>query len=159
MTRHLPLSKVTPCAVAHVAKHTRKADRDEVKAASGREPLDVLREGVDLSTESYVLRTPEKEPAAILGVVPASIGGWGEVGAIWMLGTDAIQKHRFHFHRACLPFIDSVNRRWGVLANLVDARNLLHIRWLRSLGFTFSAPVIAGVEQRPFIPFTRTLNV
>jgi hypothetical protein len=157
MAHKLRFFKPTPEIVSFVAKHMRKADRAEVKAMSGRPPLDILLEGIDLSHECYALATPIKSiPCAILGIIPVQRGAV-EVGAPWMLGTDDLIKHVMHFHRGALESLNKLNERWGVLTNLVDRRNIAHIRWLHHLGFKFGNPVIAGIEQRPFLSFSRTV--
>lgn len=157
----MKLYRPTPEIVAFVAKNLRTADKREVRAMTGRPPLDVLLEGVDRSHESYVIVTPEKSiPAAIFGVVPLlrteneidRAGG----GCLWMLGTDDVVKHAMHFHRKMWGSLEMLNRKWGTLSNVVDARNKAHINWLRHAGFKFGRPVIAGIEQRPFVPFQRT---
>lgn len=149
----------TPSSVRYVAEKLRAADRQEVAAMSGRDPLSVIMEGVEQSDDCFALHEPKTGlPCAIAGVLATNIGHL-DVGAIWLLGTDGIAKNYVHFQRGFMPHLDDLNRKWGILANLVDVRNLAHIRWLRHAGFTFGRAVRAGVEQRPFFPFSRVANV
>ncbi len=73
------------------------------------------------------------------------------VGAPWLLGTDAVEKHGPAFLRRSRNFRDQLLTRYSVLRNFVDDRNTVSIRWLRWLGFTLLDPVeIRGYQFRLF---------
>lgn len=143
-------------ALRFIANHMREADKREVKAASGMKPLAAIQHGIQLSHDLWCLYDPKGWPSAVLGVVPLQRGAL-DVGAPWLLGTDSLILHKRWFHREAREVCDKLVLKWGVLTNLVDARNTAHINWLRHLGFRFGAPVISGVEQRPFLPFSKTI--
>jgi hypothetical protein len=93
------------------------------------------------------------------------MGMWGvvaqraDVGAIWMLCTDDLVRDRLNsmrFLREAKTHLDRVQRRYKVLFNFADARNVVHIKWLRWMGFTFIAshPKF-GTEGRLFYEFAR----
>lgn len=134
---------VTPDDIRYLAANLREADRMEVAAASGRDPQWVLTEGVIKSAVSLVYRA--RRPVFIVGVV--------EPGIIWLLGSDAIHHHKRALHRLAGHVLTKWHERWPTLGNIVDARNTIHIRWLKSMGFQFGEPVIAGVARLPFLPF------
>lgn len=151
MSRSAVEIRVVPASAAHVrtiARRMRQADRDEVFAASGRSPVSAL---------TFSLRKSSHAWTAIIDGVPEVMFGVGDlnvlagVGAPWLLGTDAVERHYVAFLRRSVGFRDQLLRRYAVLKNYVDVRNRASIRWLRWLGFTLSDPVeFRGHEFRLF---------
>lgn len=142
-------SPVTSSHIFYIARHMREADRAEVAAASGLPPEKVLAEGVRRSADSMVYTGPTGAPVFIVGVV--------EPGIIWLLATDGILKHKRALHKLAPLVLKQWHLRWPRMGNIVDARNTIHIRWLKAMGFQFGEPIIAGVAQIPFLPFHRTV--
>ena len=93
------------------------------------------------------------------GVVPQS----DRVGRIWMLGTDAMFDDaidRRTFLREAVKYVEELHQRYTVLFNEIDARNKVHMRWLRWMGFTFVRyRPNYGAEGRPFYEFCRVSHV
>lgn len=137
-----------------IAINMREADRLEVQAASGLSPLEVLEQGIERSAVCWCYKY-RGEPLFLVGVVDGLDAG---TGVIWLLGTDGIITHKRFLHKLAKSVLTEWHRRWPTLGNIVDARNVVHVRWLKSMGFTFSAPVIAGVAQTSFLPFHRTYH-
>ncbi|RJT42009.1 DUF2833 domain-containing protein [Mesorhizobium waimense] len=143
--------RIVPARAAHVrsiARRMRQADRDEVSAASGRSPADAL---------IFSLRKSSHAWTALIDGVPEVMFGVGDinvlagVGAPWLLGTDAVDRHYVAFLRRSVGFRDQLLRRYSTLRNFVDVRNRASIRWLRWLGFTLSDPIeYRGHEFRLF---------
>lgn len=74
-----------------------------------------------------------------------------DFGSIWYLGSDECTKHPFTFVREGLKFTQQWLRKYKILINAVDKRNLTHIEWLKSIGMTISNPVmINGFEFLQF---------
>lgn len=115
----------------------RQADRDEVIAATGRDVLPVLFSSYRKSTICMVALIDGK-PEVIFGAGDLSI--LTGLGAPWLLGSDAIERHRVEFLRQSVHWRDQLLRRYSMLRNIVDCRNRVAIRWLRWLGFEFSEP-------------------
>jgi hypothetical protein len=63
------------------------------------------------------------------------------VGAPWLLGTEAVERHYIAFLRNSVGFRDQLLRRYPVMRNFVDDRNKASKRWLAWLGATLSDPV------------------
>ncbi|QND53460.1 DUF2833 domain-containing protein [Phyllobacterium sp. 628] len=133
--------QIVPARASHVrtvARRMRKADRDEVSAASGRLPADAL---------IYSLRKSSVAWTALIDGVPELMFGVGDlnvlagVGAPWLLGTDAVEKNYVAFLRGSVDWRDQLLRRYPVMRNFVDVRNQASIRWLRWLGFKLFDPV------------------
>lgn len=127
------------------------ADRAEVLALSGREPLESLLEGIRYSAEAWT-GLVDGEIVCIWGVVPQTL--IGQVGVPWMLGSDLVRHYSVPFLRRNKPMIARWRQRWPVLRNVVDARHARAIRWLRWLGFEIGPPVPIGRNGEPFHIFT-----
>jgi hypothetical protein len=115
----------------------RQADRDEVTAATGRDVLPVLVASYRKSSICMVALV-DGQPEVIFGAGDLSI--LTGLGAPWMLGSDAVERHRVEFLRRSVHWRGQLLRRYSVLRNVVDCRNKVAIRWLRWLGFSFSEP-------------------
>ncbi len=142
--------------VSYLAERLRDADRAELQA-TGSKPHQALSNGLNWSAEPVTLISPDDAaPLGMAGVVPFPDG----IGAVWMLGTDALVNHQFTFLRNCRSWVEEQNEKYSVLFNRVDERNQVHIKWLRWLGFTFiQRHPLYGVEQRPFLEFVRIAHV
>lgn len=143
--------------VVYMASRLRRADLDEIKAATGRGPLSALEEGYRHGP-AWVGAHGGK-PFMIWGVVPLNLG-YDCHAAPWMLATDGLLSHAREVAKRSR---EEVNKLFGwahVLTNCVDARNTVHIRWLRWCGFSFlKIHERFGHEQRPFYEFIKYRNV
>lgn len=149
--------QTTASDIRFVALQMRDADADEVRAASGRSPRVALDDAVTNSIEPLTF-APEGTPAAIFGVVPhPDLKG---VGAPWLLGTDRFVQHRRHIARFGPAFLRYISRDFHHLMNLADARNRVHLAWVKRLGFEVTQEVENyGHEGRTFIQFERRSHV
>jgi len=117
-----------------LAPRLRAADLREVAAATGQRPLDVLARGVASS-----------DPA--LAAVPDGEGS----GVVWLLGSDELVRRPAFFLRTSRRWLERLHERYRRLWNFVDARNEVHLRWLRWCGFSVIRTVAEhGIEGRPF---------
>lgn len=139
-----------------MADSLRPADRDEVYAATGRKPTEVLVEGIMFSRPALTIFDPALNPVAIYGVRPVAPG----LGIVWLLGTPGILTHSREFLRRSSVELDRVCRDYKLVFNCVDERNKLHIRWLQWLGFTFiQRHPTFGHEGLPFLEFSKITHV
>lgn len=147
------LTTMHPFVPGDEAVTFRSEDEDECLASGGAgcgaSILHAHRSGAEIS----VSRSPRTG-------LPVAFFGMTEIdalqGAVWMLATPEITQNA----RSVLHWTPSVLRGWHerrpLLFNYVDARNELHIRWLKRLGFVFIALRPAyGIERRPFYEFVR----
>ena len=138
--------------VSRLAPKLRQADREEIRAATGEAPGEVLERGFYCSDPCYSIVDGCDEPLALFGVVPKD----GGAGIVWLLGSDELLAYPVAFSRLSRSWIDRLHERYSVLWNRVDARNQVHVRWLQWCGFTIHRTIAAfGVECRPFHEFSR----
>ncbi len=135
---------ITLEAAKEVASDLRLDDRREIEEGHGHDPLEVL---VKASQDpSYVYFTvPNGKTAGLAGV--------NEEGAIWMLCTTAIHEYPITFAREAKRYVES--RKEKLLWNIVDKRNIAHIKLLRFLGFKFLREFKYGPNNLSFIEFCR----
>lgn len=146
----------TPEDVTYLLPNLRKEDLQEIEASGWRTAELALSDGLKDSTPCLSIVTPADEAIAMFGVVPS---GQPELGYVWLLGSDEIKNHKTQFLRESRKWLDFFHQQFPVLANCVDARNTVHIAWLRWCGFSFLRRVNAdGPGNLPFYEFAR-LNV
>ncbi len=130
-----------------LAPRLRQADLREIQAMSGLPPEVVLEAGRTEGVECFTACT-EVAPVAMFGV--------GAGGTVWLLGSDEIVTYKTDMFRLTGPYLDLFHMHFPVLWNLVDARNAVHIRWLRRFGFSLiNLHPSVGIEARPFYEFVR----
>lgn len=135
-----------------MAPNLRVEDRLEIDAAIGLEAIDGLLWACQASTECYTLMRYGK-PIAMFGSGP--IEGHEGHGFVWMLGTEDIKRVALTFLRHSKRWVERLMMNYKTIGNCVDARNRLHIRWLKWIGFDFSREVVSyGVRGLPFYEFS-----
>jgi hypothetical protein len=118
----------------YFAANLRPADALELQTAHPHEELvDVLNDAIRQG-ESFTLQFGEAAPCILFGIVKYT----DIIGIIWMVATRSITGHALSILREASMWIDSWKARYGVLANYVELRNELHIRWLTILGARFT---------------------
>lgn len=116
------------------AANLRPADALELATAHPHEDaVDVLDDAIRRG-ESYTLQFGDEVPCILFGIVKYA----PHIGIIWMVGTKGIAGHALSILREASIWIDSWKAKYGVLANYVELRNELHIRWLCLLGARFT---------------------
>lgn len=144
----LAVAAAQPADAQRLAPFLRKADLDEIAAASGERPEVALHRGIVASADARVVLHAGR-PIAVFGVVDKG----GGVGAPWLLGSDAIFDHWFEFARRSREELAYLRKGWDLLEHYVDDRNTAHRRWLDWLGAEFDGPYPWGVAGMPFWRF------
>ena len=135
----------------YLAENLREDDYREIKAVTGLPPLLSLLTGLKSSQVPLVICDNQGKVVAMLGVVPN-----GLIGSIWMVGTPDLKRISVSFLKNCQDVFTVLKNNFSVLHNYVDARNELHIRWLRWMGFSFIKKHQSyGIEQKPFYEFVK----
>jgi len=142
-----------------VANNMRQEDADEVRAGCGQTPAEALMYCFFKGDPCMTMVGRSGRPMGMWGVVPQEEG----LGRIWLLGTDEMvddPANRLRFLREAKGYLAKVGERYQVLFNCADARNEVHIKWLRWMGFTFIAEhPNYGAEGRAFLEFVRMNHV
>jgi len=134
--------------IPYIAAHMRQADQDEIWAARRLTPERALKMSLGLSTHAWT-GFVNGTPAVMFGVGAISI--MGGIGAPWLLGTDAVERHFVSFLRGSRIWLSAIQNAYPVLQNIVDDRNTVSKRWLQWLGFTMRDPIQVGTGVfRPF---------
>lgn len=122
-----------------LSSRLRPEDASEIEAATRKTPKEILPLGFDISKKCYTVFysngfTTDTHPCAIFGV--ADDREEHRMGVVWMLATPRFNKCWLAFMKAAPKLLDGLAEgyEWG-LHNIVDARNILHIRWLQKTGF------------------------
>lgn len=141
--------KALPEHALSIAPRMREADANEVMAGSGHKPLEALLYSLDHS-DWAMTGMADGVPEVMFGV--GTINILNRIGAPWLLGTDAVQRHYRPFLRASLMWKSQMLSQYVELCNMVDDRNEVSKRWLQWLGFELSKPVDigGGVKFRQF---------
>ena len=140
---HKYIHPITLEAAMSVASNLRSDDRREVEEGHGLDPLVALvleaKEG-----SSVYFTVPNGKTAGMAGVDPG--------GLIWMLTTPAIEEYPVTFAREAKRYVE---RQKGLLWNIVDKRNTVHLKLLKFLGFKFLREIFHGPNQLSFIEFCK----
>ena len=99
-----------------------------------------------LTSEHATYFHVDEEPAGIAGVVRLS----PTEGQIWMLCTPLITTRPHTFVRQAKKWLREVEREYTLLWNLADARNHVHHKLLKHLGFKALRTVPTGPESLPY---------
>jgi len=150
---HKPyMAKATQQDCLVLGKKLRKEDQEEIKAFANLNGVQALSMGVIHSHLTVSIFTKDDVICAMFGVQ----GEIGKDAAVWMLASDEIQEVAVPFLKQNRKVIDYLNKLHPVLHNVVDARNTLHLKWLKWCGFTFINKQNIGYENKPFYSFIRT---
>lgn len=135
----------------------RTEDRDELEAASGKDATMCLTEAHAMSSTCWTA-LERGVPLTMFGAAP--MPGHPGVGVPWLVASPGLLPHAIPFLRRCAPFLDEMQRAYPLLVNYTDARNTVHHRWLRWLGFTIiKRHERIGAAGIPFYEFVRIANV
>ena len=137
------IHKCTLEAAYEVASNLRPEDAREAIEGHGIDPIIHIPIS-SLRGFCVSFTVPNGETAGICGI---------NDGEIWMLCTPAIHKYPLTFAREAKRFIDS--RPEKLLYNVVDKRNVVHIKLLKFLGFKFIREIPFGPNKLPFIEFCK----
>ncbi len=139
-------------AVIHARRQQVRDNRivDDIagRTAGGSEP-----QAVADGRKVWTFCAYTSEPVGLFGVDPSEVEN---LGYIWMCSTPEITRHSFEFLKGSRVILDALHREYPVLTNLVDARNTVHHKWLRWMGFSFLRTIEKwGARGVPFHEFAR----
>lgn len=146
LAHSIQLVEATDEHIALMVPFARKADKDEVYAATGGCLWDALEEGVRQGALAGVY------DGRVVGIYGLTMIGDG-VGCPWMLGTDMIEANPIRVARVSREVVEGWKREAKYMFNYVDARHTSAIRWLKWLGFKIHEPEPYGHLGLPFHKF------
>lgn len=157
------LRPATLLDAAALASRLRHVEVAEVFAQTGMTAAEVLLEGVRGAAEAWSVFI-DGELTCIWGVTDDPHGGFlgGRRGSVWLLCSDAVERHPKTFWMLCLTQLPRLLERWDTLWNAIDVRHVKAVRWALRLGFRLEEPQPYGVGRLPFRRFDVTkenLNV
>ena len=138
---------ITKEAALEVASNLRPEDRREVEEGHGIDSTLALLDAVQKPSCVY-FTVPSGKTAGMAGVDPG--------GQIWMLCTPAIHDYPIWFARQAKRYVERQQDK--LLWNIVDKRNVVHLKLLKFLGFKFLRELKHGPNQLTFIEFCRVLR-
>ena len=138
---------ITKEAAIEVASNLRLEDRREIEEGHGVDSTLALLEAVQKPSCVY-FTVPSGKTAGMAGVDPG--------GQIWMVCTNAIHDYPIWFARQAKRYVERQPHK--LLWNIVDKRNVVHLKLLKFLGFRFLRELKHGPNQLTFIEFCRVLR-
>lgn len=150
----MEVARVTEEHIQYLAENLREGDRNEAEAATGKDPLEVVRDMVERSVEAAALLI-DGNLLTIFGHLPAASPLYERWGRLWNLTTHHVEKHPKAFHRFAKQVVESVGTRYDALVSHVDARYDTAVRWTARLGYEVEGIDLGGPENRPFLRFVR----
>ena len=141
------IHQITKEAAIEVASNLRPEDRREVEEGHGVDSTLALLEAVQKPSCVY-FTVPSGKTAGMAGVDPG--------GQIWMLCTPAIHDYPIWFARQAKRYVERQPDK--LLWNIVDKRNVVHLKLLKFLGFKFLRELKHGPNQLTFIEFCRVFR-
>lgn len=147
----------TALDAAFLSTRVRVVEVDEVMASTGQHIAAVLAEGVRDADEAWSVFLGG-ELACIWGVTADPAGGFlgGRRGSVWLLASDAVERHAKVFWRLCRSQAPLLLDRWDALWNAIDVRHEKAVRWALRLGLPLEEPKPYGVSRLPFRRFVVT---
>lgn len=145
--------RATEADMISLGPRLRVEDKAESFASTGLDPINALLASLRLSSVCHVV-TEDRSPVCVFGCADHPVDA--NTGVPWMMATPDILRYAKSLLVHSGTIVEAMNQRWPLLTNFTDARNIVHHRWLRRLGFTF----IARHEQYghamiPFYEFVR----
>lgn len=145
---YIEVSKIDD--VDYIAKNLRQADLNEL-LAQGVSPQFSLIQGYRCSDRCYTLFNDNNVPMAIFGTAPVPELEEQNAATIWLLGTPEIENNKMYFLRKSKEWFDFLTEPFDIVFNVCDARNELHLSWLKWLGVKFTEDIeINGYKFKQF---------
>lgn len=131
------LGEPTPEACAHIARHMRPLDREELRLTGEPIPARAITNSIAFSHGNAFVAYGDGEPIAVLGMAPCYLLG---EGIPWMLGTDGIAR----YPRRLVELAREKTAEWldelPLLINEVWTGNRPARTFLKHAGFLFAEP-------------------
>lgn len=148
--------------VCQIANDLRQTDKDEIRATNPTltigdpDPEAILWMSIRYSKDAWVI-TKDDVAFCIFGAGPS---GDPELGTVWLLAStvlDTDRKAKIAVAKNTKTVVQNWHRHWPKLANWIDIRNVMTLRWLTWAGFEIKdVDLQHGREKRPFYFIQKT---
>jgi ribosomal protein S18 acetylase RimI-like enzyme len=139
--------------VIKLANTLREADRAELEAHGHGIPAMALLGALGGEVCKMAI-DPEGNPIVMWGV--SKDARREGLGHVWLMASDLIRNHIRQLLKEAPIYLAEMHTVAPLLVNDVDARNTLHIEWLKRLGFSFLAKrPLYGIGTQEFIKIVR----
>lgn len=134
--------------VDYMAPRLRLADADEIRAWGGH-PKEELEASFRQSEQPMTVEL-EGRPVLMFGCNKSR----PDKGIVWMLATDRLRDIKWWLLRNSRRWLDRITVGCICSGNVVDRRNVVHIRWLKWLGYKMQSTLSVGEHQ--FLKFEQS---
>lgn len=146
-------NNITEQQIQELAERLTPEDKNEIKAVGYTSTYHGLSRSIKTSNTYSLIQTLDGQPAGVAGVMD-----WDDdIGAVWLLTTDAAKSAPLSFVKQSKYWLDSLKGQYLMLHNCADARNTNHLKLLKLLGFYKLRYVPVGPEKRTFVEFAKLL--
>lgn len=108
---------------------------DKIEAFVNVNGREVMENVIRQSYISQVIKLDDE----ILGLWGLQTNVFSPIGYIWLITTDAVERHRMAFLRESVRITERCQRMCAALVAHVDTRNVASIKWLEWLNFRAGA--------------------
>ena len=141
-----------------LAPYLRHADYEEIKAASGKPPKEVLSNSFFIGKPTKTIIGDRGNIIGMFGVVPIKTEDTLRTGVIWGLSTNELFRHKRWLVRHAHQEMLEVTKDYDRVLNFIYEKNTTHIRWLRRMGFNIHpTPIPYGHLQNMFYFFEKAV--
>lgn len=143
---------IVPATIAHCAELAANMTPENAAecAALGHTPAQAVNYSYLVSREPMTMLADDRV-LAIYGIMTPTI--LSTVASPWILATD-VREHGMWFLRQSRRIVGEWRRQYKSLANYVDARHTVSVRWVRWMGYTLEEPQPFGPHGVPFMRFS-----
>jgi len=127
----------------------RKADQQEIWHSSRSTPLQALFNGYHYGKCWSGVNHTNEEVFMMFGVSRRD----EFTGVPWMLASDERSKVKSIFIKECGSHVEQMFEGYDLLTNHVWSKNVVHIKWLKWLGFKFLPAQPMGIDGELFYEF------
>lgn len=139
----------------YLSTRLRAEDQEECHAL-GVLPDKALLDSIEMSTSCFSIIGRKGSVIGMFGCGPSALKNDSlSIGSVWLLGSPAIQDIRYTFLRQCRHWTGVLHTDYDVLWNWADARNTVHVKWLKWLGFKIIQTAPIGINREQFHQFLR----
>ena len=136
--------------IEYIVNNIRESDKLEVWASDHLTPKEAMEASYKDSVIALTIEYDGK-PIGMFGVVPYTL--LGEIGTVWLLGTNEICNINKKLLKRSRDFIKILLNYYPRLENYVDSRNTASIKWLKFCGAKINPPEPYGPEKVLFHKF------